>query len=104
MLTNEQKAAREAAIKAGINPDTLKSAVNGWARPTPEEIRILIDIIGDTLNSIAAQVGADRVTASRWCGGTRKISFTTWGLWFLLREWGRSGKKRPNRNPKKLSA
>ncbi|EPO2772426.1 hypothetical protein ACT7V1_004166 [Salmonella enterica subsp. enterica] len=102
MLTNEQKAAREAAIKAGINPDTLKSAVNGWVRPTPEEIRILIDIIGDTLNSIAAQVGADRVTASRWCGGTRKISFTTWGALVSIAGMGEIWKEEAEPKPQKV--
>ncbi|HEE9631293.1 TPA: hypothetical protein R8E83_003574 [Escherichia coli] len=80
MLTDEQQAARAAAIEAGLNPGTLNNAQNGWERPTGADIRILLNILGLSVTAAAAIVDADRVTASRWLSGARKISYPYWAI------------------------
>lgn len=94
MLTKSQEAAREAAIKAGLNPGSLKAYPDGWEQPTGAEIRLVMKLAGLTGSKAAALTGNDDRTVRRWVSDDRKISYSAWaillagaGLGFIWEGW-----------------
>jgi hypothetical protein len=64
-----------------IRPECFLSYGAGWFCPTPEEIRVLIQVIGLTGSQVARLTGVkDSRQVRRWLGGDAQISFAAWAI------------------------
>ena len=68
-----------------LRPETLTTYGNGWARPTPMEIREVVRRSGMSRNEVGRFLGLPRggKAVSAWIGGERGISYAHWRLLLL---------------------
>lgn len=79
-MTSEQENARALAIKNGLTPDTLIPYVDGWIRPTGDDMRIILKLAGFTGSAAGNHVGVESRQIRNWVAGKPSASYAGWCL------------------------
>lgn len=81
MTTHDIMAAQARAIEQGLNPATLAPFSKGWVRPSPDDVRLVLQLAGFTESQAGQYVGVDPRNIRKWKAGAPA---PTYGGWCLL--------------------
>lgn len=72
--------AKERAIQQGLSPACLLPFSQGWESPSPQDVRIILQMAALTEHKAGLYVGLDQRTIRRWKSGTTAPSYAGWCL------------------------
>lgn len=81
MVTADIMAAQTRAIEQGLNPATLAPFSKGWVRPSPDDVRLVLQLAGFTESQAGLCAGVEPRTIRKWKAGAPN---PTYGGWCLL--------------------
>lgn len=81
MVRTDIRAAQKRAIEQGLNPSTLLPFSNGWVRPSPDDVRLVLQLAGFTESQAGQYAGVDPRNIRKWKAGQPA---PTYGGWCLL--------------------
>lgn len=81
MTTTDVAAAQARAIEKGLNPATLYPFSKGWVRPSPDDVRLVLQLAGFTESQAGQYAGVDPRNIRKWKAGAPA---PTYGGWCLL--------------------
>lgn len=67
------------------------ATLEGWQRPTPEQIRFFFEAHGLTTHSTPKIIGVHKSTVARWLRGEIEIQFAHWSALVRAVESGPAG-------------
>lgn len=68
------------AIEQGLNPACLLPFSHGWERPTPDDVRLVLQLAGFTESQAGLCVGVDPRTIRKWKAGAPAPTYAGWCL------------------------
>lgn len=81
MTTADIMSAQARAIEQGLNPATLCPFSKGWVRPSPDDVRLVLQMAGFTESQAGLYAGVEPRNIRKWKMGAPA---PTYGGWCLL--------------------
>lgn len=80
MTTPDIMAAQARAIEQGLTPATLYPYSKAWCRPSPDDVRLVLQLAGFTESQAGLCVGVDPRTIRKWKAGAPAPTYAGWCL------------------------